>query len=194
MNNINNSIIALFFLIFYWLIGIIVKHKWNKIFHKFFPELSKKKNYFTVNSLLTFEPFNFLIFKFKKNAHRIPSLYFLDMIFTELSLSIICNELRDEEGVEEVALDSIFNVFTRIKNTMRKNLIDSAPSIIGLRILNNYLRRFTNKWHNKINKNNKEDFRKDLKKLNQKILNSQEFKFICLFTKHDPSLEKIFIF
>jgi len=97
-------------------------------------------------------------------------------IYIELTTRITLQPLSNSVGVEQTALDSVYNFFTITRTLIR----DAGPEAkeaarLGIFILNEVIRPFAAKWHKisteiGFDESNKSMFREELKVL-QKSLN-----------------------
>lgn len=92
------------------------------------------------------------------------------LLYIELLTRITTQELKEDSGDEETALDSVYSLFGITRNILKEyGRKAKLFTIISILILNQKIRPFTSKWH-KIKKEdklaiNKEEFRCDLEKL-----------------------------
>ena len=101
------------------------------------------------------------------------------IILVELSTSIAFNKLKDNEGLEEKALDSVYKCFVSIREALSRERIVLPWLYIILSLLNNQMRPFLAKWDGKL-ENKRETFRKDLSSFQEKIRKSEEVELLFL--------------
>lgn len=98
-------------------------------------------------------------------------------MYVELLTRITTQPLEDDEGDEETTLISIFNLFS-ITREILKSKGRQAPNFtkVAIIVLNQVVRPFTAKWHNKKRMGAFSDeeecriFRKELKVLQEKLI------------------------
>ena len=96
-------------------------------------------------------------------------------LYVELLTRVTTQALKDNEGNEESALDSIYSIFPITRSILKEYGRDCVNfSKIAIIVLNQIIRPFTAKWHKaKIDGSFSEkcaEFRSDLKKLQPKLL------------------------
>ena len=97
-------------------------------------------------------------------------------MYVELVTRITTQKLNDSEGIEEKALESVYNLFPLTRKILKKYGRDAEDfAKLALLILNQIIRPFTAKWH-KISQENgfkddkiKEKFRIELKELQKNL-------------------------
>jgi len=97
-------------------------------------------------------------------------------MYIELVTRITTQKLDDSEGIEEAALNSVYNLFPLTREILKKYGRDAEDfAKLAILVLNKILRPFTAKWH-KISQQNgfkddkiKEEFRKELKELQENL-------------------------
>ena len=102
------------------------------------------------------------------------------VILVELSTKIIFNKLKDNEGLEEKALNSVYKCFVSIRKALSRERIGLPWLYIILSLLNNQMRPFLVKWDGQLKENKKETFRKDLSFFQEKIRKSEEVELLFL--------------
>lgn len=95
-------------------------------------------------------------------------------LYIELLTRITTQELLDDDGDEQSALNSIYQIFALTREIIKKNKRDCMEfSKIAIVILNQIIRPFTAKWHKKflngLNDKDKSTFRAELKELQKKL-------------------------
>ncbi len=96
-------------------------------------------------------------------------------LYIELITRITTQDLEDNTGVEEVALESIYSIFDITRQLLKeKGRKSSEFSKIAIVMLNGIIRPFTAKWHriiynNEFNADNKKIFRAELKDLQENL-------------------------
>jgi hypothetical protein len=98
-------------------------------------------------------------------------------LYVELLTRVSTQSLRDEQGTESAALNSIYQLFPMTREILRKSGPDCIRlAYIAIPFLNQVLRPFTAKWHKRFTEdglsrpNEKIEFREDLKSVRQLIL------------------------
>lgn len=92
------------------------------------------------------------------------------LLYVELLTRITTQELKEDSGDEEAALDSVYSLFGITRNILKEYGREARLfTVVSILILNQKIRPFTSKWH-KIKKDdhlaiNKSEFRKDLEEL-----------------------------
>ena len=92
------------------------------------------------------------------------------LLYIELLTRITTQELKEDSGDEEAALDSVYSLFGITRNILKEYGRGARLfTVVSILILNQKIRPFTSKWH-KIKKEdklaiNKKEFRCDLEKL-----------------------------
>lgn len=97
-------------------------------------------------------------------------------LYIELVTRITTQSLDDNDGDEETALNSIYNIFSLTREIIKKYKRDCIQfSKIAVIVLNQIIRPFTSKWHKisiqGFNEENSKEFRIELKELQVKLLN-----------------------
>ena len=95
-------------------------------------------------------------------------------LYIELLTRITTQELLDDDGDEQSALNSIYKIFELTREIIKKNKRDCMEfSKIAIVMLNQIIRPFTAKWHKKflngLNDKDKSTFRVELKELQKKL-------------------------
>lgn len=95
-------------------------------------------------------------------------------LYIELLTRITTQELNDDDGNEESALNSVYKIFDLTREIIKKYKRDCMEfSKVAIVVLNQVIRPFTAKWHKKsldgFNDNDKVEFRKELKVLQKKL-------------------------
>ena len=97
-------------------------------------------------------------------------------MYIELITRITTQKLDDSKGIEEKALESVYNLFPLTREILKKYGRDAEDfAKLAILILNQIIRPFTAKWH-KISQENdfkddkiKEKFRIELKELQENL-------------------------
>ena len=97
-------------------------------------------------------------------------------LYIELITRITTQELPEEAGVEEAALQSVYSIFSITRNTLKEHGRKAKGfSKIAIIVLNQIIRPFTAKWHRlkeegafKISAR-RQEFREELKELQIKL-------------------------
>ena len=99
-------------------------------------------------------------------------------LYVELLTRITTQQLPEEDGDEQIALDSVYAIFGLTRNVLKKYGAGTIQfSKIAIPVLNQIVRPFTAKWHKLSTKGAFADsdqckaFREDLKALQQKLRN-----------------------
>jgi hypothetical protein len=97
-------------------------------------------------------------------------------MYIELATRITTQKLNDEEGTEQKALESVYELFPITREILKKYGREAEEfAKLAILILNQIIRPFTAKWH-KISEENsfkndtiKKEFRKELNELQEKL-------------------------
>ena len=114
----------------------------------------------------------FLELEFKKGDKDKDAAWAL---YVELLTRVTTQALKDDEGTEDSALDSIYSIFPITRSILKEYGRDCVNfAKIAIIVLNQIIRPFTAKWHKaKIDGSfteKKVEFRNDLKVLQPKLL------------------------
>jgi len=97
-------------------------------------------------------------------------------MYIELVTRITTQKLDDSEGIEEVALKSVYNLFPLTREILKKHGRDAKDfAKLAILVLNKILRPFIAKWHKVSEKIGfkddkiKKEFRKELKELQENL-------------------------
>lgn len=96
-------------------------------------------------------------------------------LYIELITRITTQDLGDNDGDEQEALNSIYKIFGLTREIIKKYKLECMEfTKIAIVILNQVIRPFTAKWSNKIknnfNQDRKNEFREELKILQKELL------------------------
>jgi len=98
-------------------------------------------------------------------------------LYVELLTRVTTQALKDEEGSEESALESIHSLFRTTREVLKSHGRECVEfSKVAIVILNQVIRPFTSKWHkivieDELTVENRPEFREDLIKLQEKLVN-----------------------
>ena len=88
----------------------------------------------------------------------------------EVKTRVSFNKLPSTDGCEKEALDSIYTLFDSFRKIAKQASFEGVKFVkLFAPFVNEILRPFTSRWHNKITNESKKEFRTDLKQLQKKI-------------------------